>query len=76
MKEREFLDYIWKYCCYLWNESDELQNKAEELWDKSEKIWVDAVSKIYGDIGMEWKNLSKEKESYECHLKNGEVFKP
>jgi hypothetical protein len=31
---------------------------------------------IYGNIKLEWKNWHEEKQSYECHLENGEIYKP
>lgn len=60
----------------LRSESQKLWAESDKLWAEADILWADAVLEVYGNIRMEWKNLSKEKQSYECHLETGEVFKP
>jgi uncharacterized coiled-coil DUF342 family protein len=67
----------------LWAESDKLRAESDKLWaegDKlraeGDKLWAEAILSVYGNIEMEWKNWSEEKQSHECHLETGEVFYP
>jgi len=63
--------------------NNKLKAEIAKLWAEGSKLhteadifWLDAVLKVYGNIGMKWKNFSVKKQDYECHLENGEVFKP
>ncbi|OQA38461.1 MAG: hypothetical protein BWY51_00927 [Parcubacteria group bacterium ADurb.Bin316] len=63
--------------------NNKLRAEARKFWAESDKLyaeadilWTSAVLEVYGNIEMEWKNLSRKKQDYECHLENGEVFKP
>ncbi len=57
-------------------EAQKLWAEADKLWAEGDILWADAVLEVYGNIEMEWKNWSKKKQDYECHLGNGEVFEP
>lgn len=45
-------------------------------WWVRMKLWAQAIIAAHSNIKLEWKNWSKEKKSYECHLETGEVFIP
>ncbi len=77
------LNFIWKQRCYLWNKGSKLLDASNKLLaeggmlqKEAQKFWVDAVSEVYGDIKIDWGNWSDEKQDCECHLGNGEIFKP
>lgn len=38
--------------------------------------WAQAIIKIYGNIEIKWENWNAKKQDFECHIGNGEVFKP
>lgn len=62
----------------------ELQAKGFKLHEEGDKLhaeaelqWTNAVIEVYGEnMKMEWKNWNEDKKSNECHLGNGEVYKP
>jgi len=37
---------------------------------------AEAILEVYGNIKLEWKNWDSDKQSYECWLETGEIFKP
>ena len=57
-------------------ECDKLRAEYENLWEEGSKVWRECILKVYGNINIEWKNYSLEKDDHECHLGTGEVFKP
>lgn len=51
--------------------------KGWKLQSDGELLWKNAVIGVHGkDMTMTWVNWNEEKKSYECHLGNGEVYKP
>ena len=60
----------------LWAEGGKLRAEGGKLWAEGDKLWAEAVLEVYGNIKLEWKNWSAEKQDYECHLETGEIFKP
>mgnify|MGYP001608698108 CR=1 FL=1 len=60
----------------LYAEGDKLNAEGDKLYAEGDKLWAEAILELYGNIKLEWKNWDAEKKSYECHLENGEVFKP
>jgi len=50
-------------------------NKRLKLWAEGNKLWSEAIIEAFGNITLEWK-YNSEKDDYECHLENGEVYKP
>lgn len=66
----------WAVGTKLLIEGDKLRVKGTKFRARGYKLWADCILKRYGNIKMEWKNWSKEKKDYECHLETGEVFKP
>jgi hypothetical protein len=61
-KKNLSLDFVWGIRLSLQAEGD--------------KLWAEGILAVYGNIKLEWKNWSSEKQDYECHLETGEVFKP
>jgi len=57
-------------------EGNKLWAEGNKLRAEGDKLWAEAIIEAYGNIKLEWKNWSDEKEDYECHLENGEVYKP
>ena len=57
-------------------EGDKLWAEGDKLWAEGDKLWAEAIIEVYGNIKLEWKNCSTKKQDYECHLENGEIFKP
>ena len=53
-----------------------LREEGCNLRAEGNKIWREALIETYGDMKIEWKNFDPQKQDYECHLENGEVFKP
>ena len=47
-----------------------------KLQAEGDKLWAEAILARFGNITLEWKNWDEKKQSYECHLENGEVYKP
>lgn len=47
----------------------QLSNEGLKLHINIQKRWTVEVRKVYGNIKIEWK-------SGECHLENGEIYKP
>ena len=83
MKKSLSLQFIWEYRINLHAEGDKLHaegNKlwaeGDKLWAEGDKLWAEAILSIHGNIKMEWKNYNSEKNDHECHLENGEVYKP
>ena len=60
----------------LWAEGNKLYAESDKLRAEGNKLWAEAILEVYGNIKIEWKNWNIEKQSYECHLENGEVFRP
>ena len=60
----------------LWAEGDKLWAEGDNLWAEGANLWAEAILEAHGNIGIEWKNWSTEKQSNECYLETGEVFKP
>ena len=60
----------------LYADGAKIYEKANQLWAKASFLWGETVIRVYGNINMEWKNYDKEKKDHECHLENGEIFKP
>ena len=60
----------------LWAEGGKLYAEGNKLRAEGDKLWAEAILEVYGNILVEWKNWDTVKESYECHLETGEVFKP
>ena len=74
---------LWAEGNKLWAEGDKLRAEGSKLRAEGnklraegDKLWAEAIIEAYGNIKLEWKNWSDEKEDYECHLENGEVYKP
>ena len=64
-------------------EGDKLRAEGNKLWaegDKlraeGDKLWAEGILEVYGNIKIEWKTWHEDSRSYECHLENGEIFKP
>jgi len=84
MKKKELtLDFIWKIRLKLradgnklWADGAKLKADGNKLWADGNKLWADAVLEVYGNIKIEWKNWSRKRQDYECHLETGEIFKP
>ena len=77
------LKAAWTKRMKLWAEGDKLRaegNKlraeGNKLWAEGNKLWAEAILARFGNITLEWKNWNQKKQSYECHLENGEVYKP
>lgn len=63
-------DKIWEEGDRLWEESNTIRGRSNDFLHKSDKSWIKTVFELCGDdIKIEWKEG-------ECHLSNGEVFKP
>jgi len=67
----------------LWAEGDKLRVEGNKLWAEGnklraegDKLWAEGILEVYGNIKLEWKNYSSEKQDSECHLETGEVFRP
>ena len=60
----------------LWAESNKLQAEGDKLRAEGDRLWAEAILAKFGNITMEWKNWNMQKQSFECHLDNGEVYKP
>jgi hypothetical protein len=76
------LGFIWKLRLQLRAEGNKLRAEGNKLWAEGDKLraegnklWAEGILEAYGNIKLGWKYVS-EKEDYECHLENGEVFKP
>ena len=67
---------LWAEGGKLRAEGDELRAEGGKLWAEGDELWAEAVLEVYGNIKLEWKNWSAEKQDYECHLETGEIFKP
>jgi len=91
MNKKELgLNFIWRIRIQLraegdklWAEGDKLRAEGDKFWAEGDKLWAEgdklraeAILEVYGNIKLEWKNWSEEKQDYECHLETGEVFKP
>ncbi len=61
---------------FVWGIRLSLRAEGDKLWAEGDKLWAEAILSVYGNIEMEWKNWSEEKQSHECHLETGEVFYP
>lgn len=71
-KGDEFRAEGWK----LQTEGYKLQIEGNKLCAEGNLLWANAVIEVYGkDMTIEWV-CNKEKQSWECHLGNGEVYKP
>ena len=57
-------------------EGNKLWAEGNKLWAEGNKLWTEAILAKFGNITMEWKNWNMQKQSFECHLGNGEVYKP
>jgi cell division protein FtsB len=66
---------LWAEGNKLWAEGDKLRAEGDKLRAEGNKLWAEGILEAYGNIKLGWKYVS-EKEDYECHLENGEVFKP
>ena len=60
----------------LWAEGSKLRAEGDKLRAEGDKLWAEGILEVYGNIELEWKNWSEEKQDYECHLETGEVFFP
>jgi cell division protein FtsB len=63
-------------------EGDKLRAEGDKLWaegDKlraeGDKLWAESIIELHGNIILEWKYI-EDKNDYECHLENGEIYKP
>ena len=63
------LSFIWGLRNKLWAEGDKLRAEGD-------KLWAEGILEVYGNIKIEWKTWHEDSRSYECHLENGEIFKP
>jgi hypothetical protein len=76
MKKKQLsLNFIWNIRIKLWAEGNKLRAEGDKLRAEGDKLWAEAVLEVYRNIKLEWKYI-KEKNDYECHLENGEIFKP
>jgi hypothetical protein len=73
---------LWREGNKIRTEGDKLSAEGEKLWmegDKlsaeGDKLWAEAIIEVYGNIEVQWE-YNKDKQTYECHLETGEVFKP
>ena|SRR3990167_6289119 len=57
-------------------EGSKLYAEGSKLQVEGNKLWAEGVQEAYGNIKLEWKNFDRQKNSHECHLETGEVFKP
>lgn len=55
-------------------EGSKLCAKGDRLCAKGDKLWTEAVIAVHGNIKLKWINWNEEYQSYECHLKTGEIF--
>ena len=69
-------DKLWAEGDKLRAEGNKLRAEGDKLWAEGDKLWAEAIIEVHGNITFEWKNWNVEKQSYECHLETGEVFKP
>ena len=67
---------LWAKGYKLWAEGSQLWAEGDSRWAEGDQIWIEAILKVYGNIKIEWKNWDEKKQSYECHLETGEIFKP
>ena len=77
------LSFVWGIRLKLRADGDKLRADGDKLWAdgsklraEGDKLWAEAIIEAHGNIKIEWKNWSEEKQSYECHLETGEIFKP
>ena len=70
------LSFVWGLRNKLRAEGNKLRAEGNKLWAEGDKLWAEGILEAYGNIKLEWKNWDSDKESYECHLENGEIFKP
>ena len=70
------LSFVWGIRSKLRAEGGKLRAEGGKLRAEGDKLWAEGVIEAFGNITIEWKNYSEEKEDYECHLGNGLVFKP
>ena len=70
MKKKSIgLEFVWNIRLKLWAEGNKLRAEGD-------KLWAEGILEVYGNIKLEWKNYSSEKQDSECHLETGEVFRP
>jgi len=67
---------LWAEGGKLCAEGGKLCAEGDKLRAEGNKLWAEAIIAVHGNIRMEWKNYSPEKDDFECHLETGEVFKP
>ena len=70
------LNFVWKIRMNFYAESGKLRAEGDKLWAEGDKLWAEATIEVYGNISIMWKNYNEEKQSFECHLETGEIFKP
>ena len=61
---------------FNWGLRVQLRAEGDKLRAEGNKLWAETILEFCGNIKLEWKNYNDEKKDYECHLENGEVFKP
>ena len=61
---------------FVWGIRMRFCAEGGKLRAEGDKLWAEAILEAHGNIGIEWKNWSTEKQSNECYLETGEVFKP
>ena len=69
-------DKLWAEGNKLRAEGNKLRAEGDKLRAEGNKLWAETILEFCGNIKLEWKNYNDEKKDYECHLENGEVFKP
>ena len=57
------------------HEGNRIKDEGNKLWNTADKLWDEAIKKAYGNIKFKWE-YDPDKQDYECHLENGEIFKP
>ena len=70
------LAFVWGIRMRFCAEGGKLRAEGDKLYAEGDKLWAEAILEAHGNIGIEWKNWSTEKQSNECYLETGEVFKP
>ncbi len=77
------LSAVWKVRLKLWSEGNKLRSEGKKLWADGDKLMdggsrlrAEGILEEFGNISLDWKNYNHDKDDNECHLENGEVYKP
>ena len=58
-----------------WEEYKKLYAESYRLYAEANRLWREAVKGVHGDMVYKWKNLDGKRQSLECRLANGEIYR-